>query len=52
MDNEKASDQGIPGSAARPTRGQDWTRILGKAGLEAPGYHETIDKMKREGRLR
>lgn len=52
VDNEETSNQGIPSTAQRPARGQDWTSILRKANLEAPGYRETIEKMKREGKIR
>jgi hypothetical protein len=37
---------------SRPPRGLNWTQILKDAGLEAPGYHETIEKMKKEGRIK
>lgn len=50
--NEKASSEGIPINAERPVRGLNWTEILSKAGLESPGYRETIDKMKADGRLK
>ena len=46
--NEKASKQGLP----RAGYGMNWTEILGRAGLESPGYHEVIKKMKEEGRIR
>ena len=26
-------------------RGQDWTRILSEADLEAPGYQETVERV-------
>jgi hypothetical protein len=50
--NEKASSKGVPANAERPVRGLNWTEILSKAGLESPGYRETIDKMKADGRLK
>jgi hypothetical protein len=51
VDNEKAAAPGVPGPAKRSIRGLDWTSILRKAKLESPGYHETIEKMKEDGRL-
>lgn len=51
VDNEEASEQRLPGAPGRSVRGQDWTSILRKANLEAPGYRETIEKMKQEGKL-
>jgi hypothetical protein len=47
VDNEEATKQGLP-----RTRGLDWTSMLAKTGLESPGYHETIAKMKTEGRIK
>jgi hypothetical protein len=28
--------------SAQPNSYPDWTKILGEAGLEAPGYHEAV----------
>lgn len=47
--NEKATQQRVP---ARPRRGLNWTEILGAAGLESPGYHETVEAMKAAGRIK
>ncbi len=47
VDNEEA-----PGQAVPRIRGLNWTEILRKTGLETPGYHETIAKMKKEGRIK
>lgn len=44
VDNEKASRQGL--SSAKP-RGMNWTEILNRYGLEAPGYQETVKEMIR-----
>lgn len=52
VDNEKTSNKGLSTDARRPVRGLDWTSILAKAGLESPGYRETVEKMKAEGRLK
>lgn len=48
MDNQKAKSERVSGDARY---GIDWTRLLAKSGLEAPGYHETVEKMKKEGRI-
>lgn len=50
--NEKANTQRVSADTKRPVRGIDWTEILARNGLESPGYKETIEKMKAEGRLR
>jgi methionine salvage enolase-phosphatase E1 len=47
VDNEKANEQGVSITTSRPLRGQNWTSILRKANLEAPGYQETVEKIKR-----
>lgn len=47
VDNKEAPKQGLS-----RTRGLDWTAMLAKSGLESPGYHETIAKMKMEGRIK
>lgn len=47
VDNQETPKQAVP-----RVRGLNWTEILGKSGLEAPGYHETIAKMKKEGRIK
>lgn len=46
VDNQKTTKQRVP----RVT-GINWTRILAERGLETPGYHETIDLMKRNKRI-
>ncbi len=48
VDNKKASKQGVSTITGRPLRGQDWTSILRKINLEAPGYQETVEKIKEE----
>jgi methionine salvage enolase-phosphatase E1 len=48
VDNEKANEQRVSITTSRPLRGQNWTSILRKANLEAPGYQETVEKIKRE----
>ena len=30
----------------------NWTEILKRNNLESPGYKETIDQMKKEGRIK
>jgi hypothetical protein len=47
VDNQEAPEQTIS-----RTRGLNWTEILRRTGLESPGYHETIAKMKQEGRIK
>lgn len=46
VDNEETASQGLPRAASRPIRGLNWTAILAKAGLESPGYKETVEKMQ------
>ena len=45
--DQKAERQAVPRGSAL-----NWTEILAKNGLESPGYRETIDKMKAEGRIK
>lgn len=52
VDHQETSNQGLPTPAKRSVRGLDWTAILDRAGLESPGYKETVDQMKKEGKLR
>lgn len=58
MGNEEAKGQAIPGSSglnlsqAKTRRGINWTQILASNGLETPGYKETVDKMRKEGRIK
>lgn len=47
VDNQEAPKQRLS-----RTRGLDWTSMLAKSGLESPGYHETIAKMKQEGKIK
>lgn len=47
VDNQEASVKRLP-----RIRGLDWTSMLAKTGLESPGYHETIAKMKAEGKIK
>lgn len=46
--DQEASKQGLPSTRS----GINWTRILAERGLESPGYHEVIAKMKQEGRIK
>lgn len=48
VDNTETRKQGVSAAAGRPIRGQDWTSILRRANLEAPGYLETVEKMKKD----
>jgi hypothetical protein len=50
--NQEACSKMLPANAKRPVRGMNWTEILEKAGLKSPGYTETIEKMKKEGKLK
>jgi hypothetical protein len=52
VDNKEATTSGVSGTAKRPIRGLDWTSILSRSNLESPGYRETIEKMKADGRLK
>lgn len=52
VDYKKTSSQGLPTPPERFVRGLDWTAILKRAGLESPGYKETVDRMKKEGRIK
>lgn len=52
VDNQEAAKQGLSAPAKRPVRGLDWTAILERAGLESPGYRETVEQMKKEGRIK
>lgn len=49
VDHSKANSKGIPGNAKRGNSLSDtfWTEILSARNLESPGYHETIDAMKK-----
>jgi hypothetical protein len=49
--DQEADKQGIsvhPGKCY----GMNWTQILDETGLEAPGYHETVRKMREQGRIK
>lgn len=48
VDNEKTIKQSVPKSG----NALDWTKILTRNNLESPGYRETVDQMKKEGRLK
>jgi hypothetical protein len=53
VDNKETSQQRLANAPReRKPRGLDWTAILKNAGLETPGYEETIETMKREGRIK
>lgn len=45
--DQETDFQAIP----RPKGNLNWTKILAQAGLESPGYHEVVEKMKKEGRV-
>ncbi len=49
--DQKAVKQGIPGKAGK-CYGMNWTQILEDTGLESPGYHETVRKMREQGRIK
>jgi len=51
VDNKKAGKQRISGPIGK-RYGMNWTEILAKKGLETPGYKETVDKMREEGRIK
>jgi len=51
VDNKKTSKQGIPGPIGK-RYGMNWTEILAKRGLETPGYKETVDQMRKDGRIK
>ena len=51
VDNKKTDKQGIPGPIGK-RYGMNWTEILAKKGLETPGYKETVERMRKEGRIK
>jgi hypothetical protein len=51
VDNKKTSKQGIPGPVGK-RYGMNWTEMLAKKGLETPGYKETVDQMRKDGRIK
>jgi len=51
VDNKKAGKQRISGPVGR-RYGMNWTEILAKKGLETPGYKETVDQMRKDGRIK
>lgn len=51
VDHQKAGKQGIPTHAGK-CYGMNWTQILEKTGLEAPGYHKTVREMREQGRIK
>lgn len=46
--DKETGQQGLPRTSSR----LNWTEILARSGLETPGYHEVIEKMKKEGRIK
>jgi hypothetical protein len=46
--DEEATQQGLSG----PRGKLNWSEMLRNSGLETPGYHETVQQMKKEGRIR
>jgi hypothetical protein len=40
------------GQAVSRRSGMNWTEILARNGLESPGYKETVDQMRKEGRIK
>lgn len=48
---EKTSKQRISGIAGK-RYGMNWSEMLVAANLESPGYHETINEMRRAGRIK
>lgn len=52
VDNEEATSQRISNSRGNLKSAIDWTTILKEHGLETPGYHEVIAKMKELGRIK
>lgn len=52
VDNEETDASGVSTTPERPVRGIDWTTILARLNLESPGYKETVEKMKADGRLK
>lgn len=51
VDNKETGKQGLPVAPGR-AYGMSWTRILAEEGLESPGYQETIQRMRKEGRIK
>ena len=51
VDNKKTGKQRISGPAGK-RYGMNWTEILAKRGLETPGYKETVDQMRKDGRIK
>lgn len=52
MGNKKTSKQTVSKSSkpvinSSKPKGINWTEILSKNNLEAPGYHETVESMKK-----
>lgn len=52
VDNKEATEQRLSADPGSVSRGIDWTSILKASGLESPGYHETIAKMIKDGKIR
>lgn len=51
--DDKTKGQAVPRTAAGKQFGASfWTERLAALGLESPGYHETVQKMKDEGRIK
>jgi hypothetical protein len=51
VDNKKANSESVSTTSKRRL-GMNWTEILKRNNLESPGYKETIDQMKKEGRIK
>jgi hypothetical protein len=51
VDNKKTGKQRISGPAGK-RYGMNWTEMLAKKGLETPGYKETVDQMRKDGRIK
>lgn len=51
VDHQETGKQRISPLTGRPVKGIDWTKILEEHNLESPGYKETIEKMKRDGKI-
>lgn len=52
VDNNEAKGKAVPRAAGRQFSPGFWTETLGKLGLESPGYHETVELMKANGKLK
>jgi len=43
VDDSQTTEQALP----KPTKGINWSALLGPAGLESPGYQETLAEIRR-----